>query len=325
MKLQRRRVLQGAASLAALPILSRRSRAETYPVRPVRLLVGFAAAGVADITSRLLAQFLSERLGESFIVENRTGAGGNIATEAVAKAPPDGYTLLQVGVPAAVNTTLYGNLPFEFLRDIAPVASISRVANVVVVHPSSKATDFATFMADAKARPGVITMGTGGNGSTPHMFGELFKLMAGVDLVAIAYRGGGPALIDLLGGHVDVIFDPVPESIGYIRADKLRPLAVTSSGPWPVLPDVPPIGTFVPGYEATGWLGLGAPQGTPPDVIEILHREVDAALADPTFKARLADLGAEPLPGAPAAFGQLIANETVKWGKVVRAAGLKVN
>ena len=325
MTFPRRHFLQLAAGAAALPALARGARAETYPARPVRLLVGFAAAGVADITSRLIAQFLSERLGRQFTVENRTGAGGNIATEAVVKAPPDGYTLLQVGVPVAVNPTLYGKLPFDFIRDIAPIASISRVANVVVVHPSNPATNFAAFIADAKARPGVITMGTGGNGSTPHMFGELFQMMAGVKLVPIAYRGGGPALIDLLGGHVDVIFDPVPESIGYIRGGKLRPLAVTSAGRWPVLPDVPPIGDFVPGYQATGWLGLGAPKGTPPEVIETLHGAVNAALADPTFRARLAELGAEPFVSTTAEFAQLITDETEKWGKVVRAAGLKVN
>jgi tripartite-type tricarboxylate transporter receptor subunit TctC len=290
----------------------------------VRLLVGFAAAGVADITARLTAQFLSDRLGRQFAVENRTGAGGNIAAEIAVKAPPDGYTLLHIGVPAAVNPTLYGNLDFDYQRDLAPIATVSRVANVVVVHPSNPAKTFAEFIADAKARPGVITMATGGNGSTPHIFGELFKMMAGVNLVPIAYRGGGPALVDLLGAHVDVIFDPVPESIGYIRAGKLRPLAITSATRSPALPDVPPVGDFVPGYEAVGWQGLTAPRGTPTEIVDLLNKQVNAALADASFKARLVELGAEPLGGSPADFTKLLADETAKWSKVVKTAGLKV-
>ncbi|HUA56897.1 MAG TPA: tripartite tricarboxylate transporter substrate binding protein [Candidatus Sulfotelmatobacter sp.] len=322
MTLPRRQFLRLAASAGALSALSRRARAETYPARSVRLVVGFAAAGVADITSRLTAQFLSERLGRQFAVENRTGAGGNIAAEIVAKAAPDGYTLLTVGVPVAVNPTLYGHLDFDYVRDFTPVAPISRVANVVVVNPAFPAKTFPEFVAYAKANPGKVTMATGGNGSTPHMFGELFKMMAGVNLVPVPYRGGGPALIDLLAGQVQVIFDPLPESIGYIRAGKLRPLAMTSATRSPVLPDVPTVGEFVAGYEATGWQGIAAPHGTPPEIVDILNRAVTAALADATFKARLADMGAEPFPGTPAAFAQFIADETAKWSKVVRAAGL---
>ena len=322
MTLPRRQFLRLAASAGALSALSRRARAETYPARSVRLVVGFAAAGVADITSRLTAQFLSERLGRQFAVENRTGAGGNIAAEIVAKAAPDGYTLLTVGVPVAVNPTLYGHLDFDYVRDFTPVAPISRVANVVVVNPAFPAKTFPEFVAYAKANPGKVTMATGGNGSTPHMFGELFKMMAGVNLVPVPYRGGGPALIDLLAGQVQVIFEPLPESIGYIRAGKLRPLAMTSATRSPVLPDVPTVGEFVAGYEATGWQGIAAPHGTPPEIVDILNRAVNAALADATFKGRLADMGAEPFPGTPAAFAQFIADETAKWSKVVRAAGL---
>jgi tripartite-type tricarboxylate transporter receptor subunit TctC len=321
--LPRRHILRLAAGAGALTAVSGRARAEAYPARSVRLVVGFAAAGVADITSRLIAQFLSERLGRQFAVENRTGAAGNIAAELVAKAPPDGYTLLTVGVPIAVNPTLYGNLSFDYIRDFAPVASILRVANVVVVNPTFPAQTFPEFVAYAKAHPGTITMATGGNGSTPHIFGELFKLMTGVNLIPVPYRGGGPALIDLLAGQVQVMFDPLPESIGYIRAGKLRPLAMTSATRSPVLPDVPTVGDFVAGYEASGWVGIVAPRGTPPEIVDILNRTVNAALVDPTFKARLADLGAEPFAGTPDAFAHLIAAETEKWSKVVRTAGLK--
>jgi tripartite-type tricarboxylate transporter receptor subunit TctC len=320
--LRRRHVLRLAAGASLLPLAG--ARAETYPARAVRLLCGFAAAGVADITSRLIAQFLSERLGQQFAVENRTGAGGNIAAELAVKAPPDGYTLIALGVPAAVNPTLYGNLGFDYQRDLVPIATLSRVANVVVVHPSNPAKTLAEFIADAKARPGVITMATGGNGSTPHIFGELFKMMAGVNLVPIAYRGGGPALVDLLGAHVDVIFDPLPESIGYIRGGKLRPLAITSPTRSPALPDVPAIGEIVPGYAAVGWQAIAAPRGTPPEIVALLNKEVNAALADAAFKARLTELGAEPFPGTQEDFVKLLADETAKWSKVVKTAGLKI-
>jgi tripartite-type tricarboxylate transporter receptor subunit TctC len=321
-RLRRRRFLQLAAA-AALPMRAGAARAETWPARPVRIVVGFAPAGVADITSRLIAQWLSVRLGSQFTVENRTGAGGNLAAEIVVKSPPDGYTLFQLGVPVAVNPTLYGNLNFDYLRDIVPVAPVDRVANVMIVHPSAPARTVADFIAQAKAQPGTLSVATGGNGSTPHMFAELFQMMAGVKLVTIAYRGGGPALIDMLGGQIDVMFDPLPESIGYIRAGKLRPLAMTSAARSPALPDVPTVGEFVPGYEATGWQGLGAPRGTPPEIIERLNRAVNEALADPSFTARLAELGAEPFAATPAAFGQFIVDETAKWSKVVRAAGIK--
>jgi len=322
MRLRRRRFLQLAAA-AALPALARAARAEDWPAHPVRIVVGFAPAGVADITSRLIAQWLSLRLGQQFTVENRTGAGGNLAAEAVVRAPPDGYTLLQVGVPVAVNPTLYGKLNFDYLRDIVPVAPVDRVANVMIVPPSAPARTVADFIAQAKAQPGSLSVGTGGNGSTPHIFAELFQMMAGVKLVTVAYRGGGPALIDLLGGQIDVMFDPLPESIAYIRAGKLRPLAMTSATRSPALPDVPTVGEFVPGYAATGWQGLGAPRGTPPEIVARLNREVTAALTDATFVARLTELGAEPFAASPEEFGRFIADETAKWSKVVRSAGLK--
>jgi tripartite-type tricarboxylate transporter receptor subunit TctC len=322
MTLRRRRFLQLAAA-AALPALARPARAEDWPAHPVRIVVGFAPAGVADITARLIAQWLSLRLGQQFSVENRTGAGGNLAAEAVVRAPPDGYTLLQLGVPVAVNPTLYGKLNFDYLRDIVPIAPIDRVANVMIVPPSAPARTVADFIAQAKAHPGSLSVGTGGNGSTPHIFAELFQMMADVKLVTVAYRGGGPALIDLLGGQIDVMFDPLPESIAYIRAGKLRPLAMTSAIRSPALPDVPTIGEVVPGYEATGWQGLGAPRGTPPEIVARLNREITAALADPTFVARLTELGAEPFGASPEAFERFIADETAKWSKVVRTAGLK--
>ena len=322
MTVLRRDILRLAAGASLLPLAA--ARADAYPTRSVRLLCGFAAAGVADITARLIAQWLSERLGQQFAVENRTGAGGNIATELAVKAPPDGYTLTTLGVPAAVNPTLYGKLGFDYQRDLVPIATISRVANVVVVHPSNPAKTLAEFIADAKARPGIITMATGGNGSTPHIFGELFKMMAGVNLVPIAYRGGGPALVDLLGAHVDVIFDPLPESIGYIRGGKLRPLAITSATRSPALPDVPSIGETVPGYAAVGWQGIAAPAGTPAEIVALLNKTVNGALADATFTARLAELGAEPFANSPAEFATLLAAETEKWSKVVKTAGLKV-
>jgi tripartite-type tricarboxylate transporter receptor subunit TctC len=323
MTLPRRAFLHLATAVGALPAVTRVAGAQTYPTRPVHVIVGFAPAGVADITARLIGQWLSERLGRQFVIESKTGAGGNIAAEAVVKAAPDGHTLLLMGAPAAINTTLYGHLNFNYIRDIAPVASIDRVPNVMVVNPSFPAKSVPEFIAYAKANPGRISMATGGNGSTPHIFGELFKMMTGVNLVPIPYRGGGPALIDLLGGQVQVIFDPLPESIGYIRAGKLRPLAVTSATQSAALPGIPTVGEFVPGYEAPGWLGLGAPRDTPWQIIEILNREINAALADPTFKARLVDLGAEPIASSPAEFGKLIVDETEKWAKVVRAAGIK--
>jgi tripartite-type tricarboxylate transporter receptor subunit TctC len=323
MKLPRRQFLQLAAGAAALPAVSRVASALDYPTRPVHLLVGFAAGGPLDTSARLISQWLSERLGQPFVIENRPGAGSNLATEIVARAPPDGYTLLEASAANAWNAALYDNLSFNFIRDIALVAGVRRAAGVMEVNPSVPVRTVPEFIAYAKANPGKINMATGGAGSAPHLYGELFKLMAGVDLVTVNYRGSAPALPDLIVGQVQVMFDVVISSIGHIRAGKLRPLGVTTATRLEVLPDVPPIGDFLPGYEASSWDGIGAPANTPPEIIAILNKQVNAALADPTFKARLADLGAEPFPGSPAEFGKFIVDYTEKWGKVIRAAGIK--
>ena len=288
-------------------------------------MVGFAAGGPNDISARLMGQWLSERLSQQFVVENRPGAGGNVATELVVRAPADGYTLLLVPAPAAINATLYDNLSFNFIRDIAPVAGILRVPEVMVVNPSVPANTVPEFIAYAKANPGKINMASAGNGSVPHVAGELFKFMAGVDLVRVGYRGGGPALIDLLGGQVQVMFEPTLSTIAYIRAGKLRALAVTSATRSPALPDVPTMSEFIPGYEATAWFGIGAPKDTPTEIIGRLNTEVNAGLADPKIKERLADLGGVPMPMTPVEFAKLIADETEKWGKVVRAANIKAD
>jgi tripartite-type tricarboxylate transporter receptor subunit TctC len=314
-----------AAGAAAVPAVPRIALAETYPTRPVHLIVGFAAGGPNDISARLMGQWLSQRLGQPFIVENRPGAGGNVATELVVQAPADGYTLLLVPAPAAINATLYENLNFNFIRDIAPVAGILRVPEVMVVNPSIPANTVPEFIAYAKANPGKINMASAGNGSVPHVAGELFKFMAHVDLVKVGYRGGGPALIDLLAGQVQVMFEPTLSTIAYIRAGKLRALAVTSATRSPAMPDIPTVGEFVPGYEATAWFGIGAPRNTPAEIIDKLNREVSAGLADAKFEERLADLGGIPMPMTAAEFGQLIADETEKWGKVVRAANIKAD
>jgi tripartite-type tricarboxylate transporter receptor subunit TctC len=289
----------------------------------VHIIVGFAAGGPNDISARLIAQWLSERLGQQFIVENRPGAGGNVATELVVRAPADGYTLLLVPAPAAINATLYDNLNFNFIRDVAPVAGILRVPEVMVVNPAVPANTVPEFIAYAKANPGKINMASAGNGTVPHVAGELFKFMTGVDLVRIGYRGGGPALVDLMGGQVQVMFEPTLSTIGYIRAGKLRALAVTSATRSAALPDVPTVGEYVPGYEATAWFGIGAPRNTPPDIVAKLNGEINAGLADAKIKERLADMGGEPMPMSSAEFAQFIADETQKWGKVVRAAGIK--
>jgi tripartite-type tricarboxylate transporter receptor subunit TctC len=323
MKLPRRQFLHLAAGAAALPSFSRIARAQTYPTRPVHVIVGFAAGGPNDIVARLMGQWLSERLGQSFVIENRTGAGGNIGTEAVVRAPSDGYTLLLATAANAVNATLYDKLSFNFIRDVAPVASIMRVPNVMMVNPSVPAKTVPEFIAYAKANPGKVNMATAGNGSTPHISGELFKQMAGVDLVAVAYRGGGPALIDLLAGQMQVMFEPTIATIEYIRAGKLRPLAVTTTARSELLPDVPTVGEFVAGYEASQWYGIGAPKNTPAEVVARLNQEINAGLADPKVRGRLADLGGAVLAGSPADFGKLIADETEKWGKVVMSAGIK--
>jgi tripartite-type tricarboxylate transporter receptor subunit TctC len=323
MKLPRRNFLYLAAGAAALSAISRIARAQAYPTRPVRIIVPIAPGGAGDITARLIGQWLSERLGQPFVIENRPGGGTNIGTEAVVRAPADGYTLLMVGGYNAINATLYDRLNFDFLSDIAPVAGITRVPNVMVVHPSVPATMVPQFIAYAKANPGKISMASGGIGSTPHISGELFKMMAGIDMVHVPYRGGGPALNDLLGGQVQVYFATTVSSIGYIRAGRLRALAVTTATRSEALPDIPTMAEFVPGYEASFWLGVGAPKATPAEIVEKLNKEVNAALDDLKIKARLADLGGTPLPGSPADFGKLIAEETQKWGKVVRAANIK--
>jgi len=323
MKLARRKFLHLAAGVAALPVITRVSSAQSYPVRPVHLLAGFPPGGIVDLIARLIGQWLSERLGQQFVIENRPGAGSNIATELVARAKPDGYTLLLVSSVNAWNTAIYDNLNFNFVRDIAPAASIIRTPAVMEVNPSVPAKTVPEFIAYAEANPGKIDMGTGGPGSGQHVYGELFKVMAGVDLITVHYRGAGPALPDLMSGRIQVMFDPVASSIAYIRAGKLRPLGVTTATRIDVLPDVPAIGDFVPGYEASGWDGIGAPANTPPEIISILNKEVNAALADATFRARLADLGADPFANSPAEFGKFIGEYIEKWGKVIRAANIK--
>ena len=323
MKLPRRKFLHLAAGAAALPALPRVASALDYPTRPVHLLVGFAAGGPLDTSARLIGQWLSERLGQPFVIENRPGAGSNLATEIVARAPPDGYTLLEASAANAWNAALYDNLSFNFIRDIALVAGVRRAAGVMEVNPSVPVRTVSEFIAYAKANPGKINMATGGAGSAPHLYGELFKMMAGVNLVTVNYRGSAPALPDLIVGQVQVMFDVVISSIGHIRAGKLRPLGVTTTARLEVLPDVPPISDFLPGYEASSWDGIGAPANTPPEIVGILNKQVNAALADPTFKARLADLGAEPFAGSPAELGKFIVDYTEKWGKVIRAAGIK--
>ncbi len=320
MKLSRRQLVQ----LAALPAASRVAHAlETYPTRPVRLLVGYAPGGPADTVARLTAQWLSQRLGQQVIVENRVGAGSNIATEAVVRSPPDGYTLLFVTISNAVNPSLYAKLNFDMTRDMVPVASITRSPAVMDVNPTFPAKTVAEFIAYAKANPGKVNMASAGPGSAPHLYTELFKMMANLDIVLVNYRGSGPALPDLLGGRVQGMFDPIASSIGYIKSGQLRALAVTTATRLEALPDVPAIGEFVPGYEASGWYGLGAPRNTPGEVVERLNREVNAALTDPVMKARFADLGCTVLPGSPADFAQLLAAETEKWGKVIRTANIK--
>jgi tripartite-type tricarboxylate transporter receptor subunit TctC len=323
MTLPRRHFLHLAAGAAALPALSRFAWAQTYPSRPVRIIVGFAAGGPNDILARLIGQWLSERLGQQFFIENRPGAGGNIATEAVVRAPPDGYTLLLVGTPNAINATLYDKLAFNFIRDIAPIASLIRGALVMVVHPSVPATTLPEFIAYAKANPGKLFYGSGGVGGITHITAELLKMMTGVNMVHVPYRGIAPALTDLLGGQVQVLFTNPALLIPYMRAGKLRALAITTATRLEALPDIPTVGEFVPGYEASSIFGLGAPKNTPAEIIDKLNNEINAALADPKFKARLAHLDGTALGGSPADFGKLIADETGKWGKVIRLANIK--
>jgi tripartite-type tricarboxylate transporter receptor subunit TctC len=320
----RHRILSLAAGAAALPAVSRMAWAQAYPSRPVRIIVGFAAGGGADFLARLVGQWLAESLRRPFLIENRTGAGGNIGAEAVVNARPDGYTLLMTGQVNVINTTLYDKLNFVFHRDIAPVASVMSAPQSVDIPPSVPVNTLGEFIASAKARPGKLNMGSGGVGTPQHIAGELFRVLTGVDLVHVPYRGGAPAIVDLMGGQLQVMFDVIPEAIEYIRTRRLRSLAVTTAVRHPAMPDVPTVGEFVPGYEASTWWGLGAPRNAPVEVINKLNREINEALADPKIKARLADLGGTVLPGSLAEFGKLIADETEKWGKVIRAANIKV-
>ena len=324
MNLPRRSFLHLAAGAAALPAVSRIAWAQAYPARPIRCIVGYAAGGGTDIFVRLLGQSLSERLGQPFVIENRAGATSNIATEVVARAPADGYTLLGTDAAAAINATLYDNLNFNFIRDFAVVGMI-RGPLVMMVHPSVPAKTVPEFIAYAKANPGKINMASSGNGSTIHMSGELFKMMTGINMVHIPYRGGAPALTDMLGGQVQVMFDNVPTSLEHIRSGALRPLAVTTATRLELLPDVPTVAEFVPGYESSAWYGIGVPRNTPPEIIDLLNRVVNAGLADPNLKTRFTDLSAVVLPGSPADFGKLLVDETEKWGKVVKFAGVKAD
>jgi tripartite-type tricarboxylate transporter receptor subunit TctC len=323
MKFSRRFFLQTAAGATVLPALPRDVFGFDYPTRPVRIVVGFPPGGTTDISARLIGQWLSQRLGQQFVVENRPGAGGSIAFEMVARGTPDGYTLLVAGLPVATNAILYTNLNFNVTRDIAPVAGILRVPNVIMVNPSFPTKTLPEFIAYARANPGMINMATAGIGSTLHIFGELFKMMVGVNLVTVHYHGGGAALTDLLGGRVQVIFDPLGEAMGYIRAGKLRALAVTSATRAAALPDIPTVAEFVPGYEADGWSGMAAPKNTPVEIVDKLNQEINVGLADPKMKAQLADLGSTPLTGSPGDFGKLIADETDKWAKVIKFADIK--
>jgi tripartite-type tricarboxylate transporter receptor subunit TctC len=323
MKLPRRQFLHLAAGAAALPAVSHVARAQAYPSRPVRIVVGLAPGGANDIVARLMGQWLSERLGQQFVIENRPGAASNIATEAVVRAPPDGYTLLLCSVNNAINATLYERLNFNFIRDIAPVAGIIRSPNVMVVNPSVPAKSVPEFMAYVKANPRKLNMASPGTGTGPHLCGELFMMMSGTSMIHVPYRGGGPALTDLLGGQVQVYFPGTVSSIEYIKTGRLRALAVTTATRSDALPDIPTVGEFVPGYEASGWFGVGASKNTPAAIIDKLNKEVNAALADPNMKARLVDLGGTVLAGSPADLGKLIAEETEKWGKVIRAANIK--
>jgi len=325
MKLQRRQFLQLAAGAAALPVTSGVAHAQSYPARPVRLVIGYTPGGSADLTARLMGQWLSEKLGQSFVIENRPGGGTNIATESVVRAAPDGYTLLLVAPANAINATLYEKLNFDFLREMEPIAGIIRFPNVVVVHPSVPVNSIPELIAYAKANPGKLNMASSGNGSTIQMSGELFKMLTGINMVHVPYRGGAPALTDLLSGQVQVMFDNIPTCAEHVKSGKLRGLAVTSTTRSDVLPDLPVVADFLPGYEASAWYGIAAPKGTPPEIIERLNKAVNEILADPKAKARFAEIGAFLLPGSATDFGKLLANETEKWGKVVKFAGAKVD
>jgi tripartite-type tricarboxylate transporter receptor subunit TctC len=323
MKPTRRQFLHLAAGAGAVPAISRIAWAQAYPARPVRIIVGYPSGGSNDILARLIAQWLSERMGQQFVIENRPGAGSNIATEAVVRADPDGYTLLMVSAANMSNSALYDKLSYNFIRDIAPVAGIMRVPLVMEVNPSIPAKTVPEFIAYAKANPGKINFASGGIGTSIHLSGELFKMMTGIDMQHVPYRGNGPALTDLLGGQVQIMFDTMPAAIGYVRAGQLRALAVTTAMRSEALPDIPTVGEYVPGYEASSLYGVAAPSNTPADIVDKLNREINAALADPAMKTRLADLGGLVLPGSPADFGKLIAVETDKWAKVIRTGNIK--
>jgi tripartite-type tricarboxylate transporter receptor subunit TctC len=323
MKIERRQLLQLAAGAIALPVLSRAAHAQSYPTKPVRIVVGFAAGGVTDIVARLIGQWLSERLGQQFIIDNRPGAGSNIATESVVRAPPDGYTLLLVGPAVAINATLYQKLSFNFIRDVAPIASIYNAPLVMEVNPSLPFKTVPEFIAYARANPGKINFASSGSGTSSHVTGELFKRMAGLNMQHVPYRGAAPALTDLLGGQVQVMFDNVSSSTEHIREGRLRALAVTTATRWDGLPEVPTVAESVPGFEASGWQGIVAPKSTSVEIIDRLNKEINVGLADPTMKARIADLGSTVFASSPAAFAKFIADETEKWGKVIRAANIK--
>jgi tripartite-type tricarboxylate transporter receptor subunit TctC len=323
MKLPRRSFLHLATGAAALPAMSRFAWGQAYPSRPVRIVVGFSPGGQHDINARLIGYWLSERLGQQFIVDNRPGASGNIAMESVVRSPPDGYTLITVATSSAINATLFENLPFIFLRDIAPVGTISRNVLVMEVHPSVPVATGLELIAYAKANPNKLNMASPGSGTGPHMASELFKLMTGVRMIHVPYRGSGPMLNDLLSGHVQFGFDALASSIGHIRAGRLRALGVGNATRVEALPDVPSVAEFLPGYEASGWIGLGAPRNTPAEIIDKLNREINAGLADPRIRARIADLGNTPLALSSTDFGKLIAEETEKWAKVVKFSGAK--
>jgi tripartite-type tricarboxylate transporter receptor subunit TctC len=322
MKFPRRRFLRLAAGAAVLPLASRLALAQAYPSRPVRIIVPVAPGGALDILARIMGQWLSERLGQSVVIENRPGAGTNIGIEAAVRAAPDGYTLLLIPASVTTNATLYQDLTFNFIRDIEPVAMISTLPMVMEINPQIPAKTVAEFIAYAKANPGKISMASGGSGSSSHVGGELFKMLAGIDMIHVPYRGGAPALADLIGGQVQVMFSPLPESLGAIRSGQVRALGVASAKRVEALPDVPTVAETVPGFEASTWQGIGAPKGTPPEIIERLNRQINAALADPKIKGRLADLGSIPTPMSPADFKKLIVAETEKWAKVIRTANI---
>ena len=321
--MNRRAFIAGLGSAAAWPLVARAQHAQAYPTRPVRFIIGYPPGGSADLTARLIGQWLSDRLGQPFIIESRPGASTNIATEAVVHAPSDGYTLLLVAPANAINATLYEKLNFDFIQDIAPVAGLIRFPNVMQVNPSVPAKTVPEFIAYAKANPGKLNMASAGNGSTPHVSGELFKMMTGVNMVHVPYRGAAPALTDLISGQVQVMFENPLSSIEFIRTGKLRPLAVTTATRSEVLPDLPTVSDFVPGYEASAWYGVGVPKGTPDEIIDKLNKEINAILADPKAKVRFAELGASLIPGSPADFGKFVADETEKWAKVVKFSGAK--